>query len=420
MKTIKLDHITKIEGHAKLTVKVENGKVSKVDISVFESARFFESLIKGRRFDEVPYLTSRICGVCSPAHLMASILAIEDAFKIEVSEQVKLLRELLVLGGIIQSHAVHLFFLVLPDYFGYGSAIDMSKGKPELISLGLKTKSIGTTITTAIGGRDYHPITAEVGGFSRIPTRRELDELLSKLINARDDFVKAAELFFKLDYPVLIRNVHYFALEKSNHYPIIEGKVSCFGTYCIENRDYLTYFREQTKRGSAAKFVLYQGKPFYVGARARMNLNYEFLSKGAQQYYVKSDNPYMNNIAQATEMLHFIDRSIEIIKSLKLEPEAIPKIKPRAGRGVSATEAPRGLLFHDYEFDRRGYLKRANIITPTVLNLKSMEEDIKELLSKILYEPKEKIINEIEKLVRAYDPCISCSAHFLEVDFQES
>ena len=418
MKTIKLDHIAKIEGHAKLTIKIEGGKVKKSHLEIFEGARYFEALIKGRRYDEVPYLTSRICGVCSQAHLMASILAIEDAFKIVPSEQVRLLRELLTLGGMIQSHAVHLFFMTLQDYLGFESAIEMAGKRRDLITLGLKVKSTGTDIATVIGGRDYHPITAEVGGFSRIPPKKELDNLLSKLINAKSDFIKTAKLFFKLEFPMIERYVQHFALMKSNSYPVLEGKISCHGTYCIENKDYLNYFKEHIQKGSPAKYVLFKGKPFFVGALARMNLNYEFLSNDATKYYVKSNNPYSNVIAQATEMVHFLDRCIEIIKQLKPEQEAVPDINPKPGRGMSVTEAPRGLLFHDYEFDIRGYVRKANITTPTVLNLKNIEEDIKILIPKILHKTKDQIIMDIEKLVRAYDPCISCSTHFLDVVFE--
>ena len=180
-KIIKLEHISKIEGHAKLTIKIEQGKVKKTRLDIFEGARFFEAIIMNRKYDEVPWLTSRICGVCSTSHLIASIMAVEDAFKVKISEQTRLLRELLHIGAIMQSHAIHLFFMVLPDYLGFESAIQMAKKKKKIISLALNVKKAGVDIVTLIGGRDFHPITATIGGFSRIPKKKEVIALLDNL-----------------------------------------------------------------------------------------------------------------------------------------------------------------------------------------------------------------------------------------------
>ena len=416
-KIIKLEHISKIEGHAKLTIKIEQGKVKKTRLDIFEGARFFEAIIMNRKYDEVPWLTSRICGVCSTSHLIASIMAVEDAFKVKISEQTRLLRELLHIGAIMQSHAIHLFFMVLPDYLGFESAIQMAKKKKKIISLALNVKKAGVDIVTLIGGRDFHPITATIGGFSRIPKKKEVIALLDNLKKKKKKIIQAASLFSKLNYPKFERDAQYFALH-GDKYNVLDGRISCHGNYCIPNINYSDYFKEHIKKGSTAKYVLYHGKPFFVGALARVNTNYKFLSKDAKKKIVESKNPYLNNLAQAVEIIHFLDRSIEILENLNLKKEKLPKIKLQKSRGVSVIEAPRGLLFHDYEFNEKGFVTKANIITPTALNIKNIEGDIKEYLPTILSKQKEEIVLELEKLIRAYDPCISCSTHFLKVKWE--
>lgn len=416
--TIKLDHITKIEGHANLTIHIEKGKVKKAKLDVFESARFFESLVLCRRYDEASPLTSRICGICSPSHALTSILATEDAFGVKVSEQTDKLRDLLLYGTVFQNHVLHLYILALPDYLGFESAIAMASKYRDEVQMALKLKQLGNELVTAVGGREIHPITAVVGGFSVIPEQRRLDELLGKFKSMRHYALKTVELFSKIEYPALRRKSQAFALVNDTH-SFYKGKINCVGGTCLPEKNYQDVFEEHIKKGSTAKVVLYREKPFCNGALARMLINGGSLSEGAKKYAKRLDfqNPFHNNIAQAIEVLHCFDRIIEILQALRVKPELPAEFTPRAGRGIAFTEAPRGLLVHDYTYDANGHIMKANIITPTAQNLKQMEEDLKVMLPPMIKAgmPEKKIKRNIEMLIRAYDPCFSCSAHFLKM-----
>lgn len=421
MKKIKLDHITKIEGDATLEVKIDKGKVLKVELQVLEGARFFEGIIKRKSYNDVTPLVSRICGICSCIHQAASFKAIEDAFLIKPSKQTMRLRELMCLGERLRSHATHLYLLALPDYLGFESAVSMGKEHNDKISRALKIISLGNDLVETVGGRDIHPVSCVVGGFSKIPKDSELKALLKRVKDIKADVVETAELFATLDYPDFERETQYFALENKNSYSLLKGEISCVGNYCIPLNTYVDHFEEYIQSYSTAKFVVAEKKGYRVGAIARMNNNMKFLKKDAKKIVKKSGikfpshNPFINNFCQAVENVHEVDRVIEILTNMTPKDEKPVKVKLRSSRGISVVEAPRGILFHDYTFDKSGKLTKANIITPTQQNLLNIEDDIKAYLPSILNLKKEKIILELEKLIRSYDPCISCSTHFLKV-----
>jgi coenzyme F420-reducing hydrogenase alpha subunit len=253
-----------------------------------------------------------------------------------------------------------------------------------------------------------------------MPKQKELDAVLKRLRASKKDVMETAKLFSSLKYPKFSRETQHFALEPKQ-YGYLEGKIICVGKACVPTVDYLSHFNERIKLGSTAKFVTVAGKEYMVGALPRVNMNYKKLSRDAKKFVtwkIPSYSPFLNNAAQGAELVHAVDRSIEILKNLKVKNEKPKQIRTKAGRGIGVTEAPRGILFHDYVFDKNGYLKKANIITPTAQNLKNIELDIKEFLPKNLNKGKEEIVIEIEKLIRSYDPCISCSAHFLKVNWE--
>lgn len=429
-RTIKLDHITKIEGHAKLTLKIEKNNLKKVKLDVYESARFFESLVLCRRYDQLSPLTSRICGTCSPSHAITSLLATENAYNIKVSEQTKTLRDLLMYGTIIQNHAMHLYLLVLPDYFGYESAIEMASKYKKEVLIGLSIKKLGNELVTVVGGREIHPISAVIGGFSKIPEQDKLKEQLEKFRKMKKYAVATADLFSKLTYPKFSRETQAFGLVNKTH-SFYQGKINCVGGICFAEQSYDNIFEEHLKKGSTAKVVLYKNKPFFNGALARLLVNGDSLSKDAKKYLPKIDvkNPFHNNLAQAIELVHSFDRIIEILEKIKVHDEKPVNFDVKAGRrnagtaegiarGIAVTEAPRGLLFHDYTYDENGHCMKANIITPTAQNLKQMEEDLKQMLPSLLSKPESVIKKHVEMLIRAYDPCFSCSSHFLEMKIE--
>ncbi len=421
MVLIKLDHITKIEGHGSLHVKVEDGEVREVQMKADEGVRFFEAFVRGRKFTEVPILTSPICGICSQAHVLASISAIERAACIEPSPQTLHLRELLNIGQYIQSHNIHMHFLALPDYMGYGDAIEMMDAHSEIVKRALSFKRWASSFCVLMGGRDMHPVCAQVGGFSRLPDKRKLSQAVSELKALRPEAMKIAEIFGSLKYPEFDKKKSYGSLASEKGYPLVSGDIQ-IGSLKFKPNDYRDYVLESTKPYSTSKYSLFKGESFMVGALSRINNNLPRLSDNAKVAISRSNikfpdnNTFANNFAQAVELVHCVDRAIEIIENLGLRKESWdPKeLKPKDGRGVGAVEAPRGVLFHDYTLSK-GLIQSANIVTPTAQNLNSIEDDVKAFLPGILEEDEKTIVAELEKMVRAYDPCCSCSVHFLDV-----
>ncbi len=421
MAIIKLDHITKIEGHGSLIVKVENGEVREVQMKTEEGARFFEAFVRGRKFTEVPILTSPICGICSQAHVLASISAVERATGIEPSPQTLQLRELLNIGQFVQSHNVHTHFLALPDYLGYGDAIQMMDKHGEAVRRALKFKRWASSFCVLMGGRDMHPVCAQVGGFSHIPDKRRISQTLAVLKELKPEAMKIAEIFGSLKYPVFKRKKPYGSLAAESGYPLITGDIS-LGGMRFKPHEYKNNVVESTKPYSASKYSLFKGESFFVGALARLNNNLPRLSDNAKAAIAHSeikfptDNTFANNFAQAVEIVHCVDRAIEILENTNFrnEPWDPKKLKPNEGRGVGAVEAPRGTLYHDYTI-RKGLVDSANIITPTAQNLNCIEDDVRAFLPSILENDEKTVVQELEKLIRAFDPCCSCSVHFMNV-----
>ena len=411
MKKITIDHICKIYGHANLAIKVDGKKVQKAELEIFESSRYFESIVKGRSYEEAPELTSRICGICSTAHQMASLKAMEHALNIEPSSQTKKLREVLHMGGIIQSHVFHLYFLALPDYLGYDSAIQMSKKHGKKLKEALSLRKVGNDIITIIGGRPVHPISCRIGGFDKLPNQDDINKLVKSLKEKRKIALKTIELmkgFLKKEFE---RKTEVVALKNKDH-SFIDGVVSTREKEIEE--DYRRYIKEY--HGEPKKTTTIEGKSYRVGPLARFTINGSPVRK-YNKIKLSLDSPFSSNFIRAVEILYCIDRSIEILENIKIKKEA-PREKKRlknVNEGFAAVEAPRGVLFHHYRFNRHGRVNRANIITPTAQNLRSIEDDVKVFLPRILKKKKKDVVLELEKLIRAYDPCISCSTHFLEV-----
>jgi len=419
-KSITLNHITKIEGHAKLELGIENNQVTKCELSTTEGARYFEGIVKGRRYNEAHEITSRICGICSCAHVIAAITAVENALGYIPSEQTVKLRELMTLGERIRSHATHLYFLALPDYLGYESALAMAKKyKPQLESALFLMKT-GNYLIKTLGARDLHPVSATVGGWLKLPKQADLDEIKKQLENVKKDAIKTCKLFFSLKYPSFSTNGEYFSLKDDKKYAVLNGDF-CSEKSCFHKDEYLKFIREYHHSNSTANFVVKEDHRYMVGALSRINNNNNKLSKDAKKMLklskikLPSKNPYHNNIAQAIELVHCIDDAINICKNLKMKHEDVDKVKVKAGNGVGAIEVPRGTLWHEYTLDDKGIITHANIITPTAQNLLNIQEDIRQFVPSIINKKKEDMVMDIEKLIRSYDPCFSCSAHFLEV-----
>ena len=416
MPTIALNHIAKIEGHANLFIKIDKNELKKLELEIIEGARFFENILKGKKYDELPLISSRICGVCSPAHSIASIRAIENAFGIEPNSDVKLLRELLSIGGLLQSHVMHLYFLVLPDYLGYDSALQMSLKYKEEIDRALKIKRLGNLMLNVIGGRDIHPLTTVVGGFSKAPSQEKLSLLKDELEACQEDAMKTFKLFSGLSYPDFKFASTYMALHGTD---LVSDSISCLKNKTLNHlpHDHEKYMKEYLQHDSTAEFVVVEGKSYTVGPQARLNVNWELQDKDLRKLMkieIPAYTPASNVFFQSFEIVSGIKKSLSILEKLIKHPiEVNPPsdIKPKTATGTGVVEAPRGLLFHKFSFDRHGYCTYANVTTPTSQNLRMIEDCLEAFVSQNLHMPKEDLLVEIEKLIRAFDPCISCSAH---------
>jgi sulfhydrogenase subunit alpha len=301
--TIKLDHIAKIEGHANLTVKLVNKKVEDANLEVFEGPRFFEAILLGRKFDEVAEMVARICGLCSVSHHITALKAVENAsLHIVPSEQTELLRELLYLGEIIQDHILHLYFLALPDYLGFPSAIAMASKFPREVKRAIRLRKLGNSILGEIGGRAVHTVSAVVNGFSVLPKEKMLKSLGERLKEARSDAIKTVDLIASLKLPEFKRKTEYVALRKDDEYPFLGGYICTSSGEKILPENYRNFLREYVNPYSTAKFSTYKGKSFMVGSLARLNLNHQQLSDTAKRCLERNDlevpshSPFINNL----------------------------------------------------------------------------------------------------------------------------
>jgi|APSaa5957512622_1039677.scaffolds.fasta_scaffold43847_2 sulfhydrogenase subunit alpha len=413
-KIIKIDHLTKIEGHAHLTIKIDDGKLKECSLGSIEGSRYFEGIVKGRQPKEAPEITSRICGICSNAHTLCASMAIENALNIKVSEQTIKLRNLLNWGERIRSHATHLYFMSLPDFLGFESALTMLPKNKDKMQVGLNLMKTGNGLMNLIGGRDLHPVSAQVGGFLKLPEQKQLEELRTKLEASKKDAIACIELFQSLEYPKFENKRPSFTIYNKDEYGMLIGDIKADKLYKVNN--YQNYLKEYHESDSTANFVVKDGKSYKVGALARINNNKDQLNPLAKKYSkdFPTENIFYNNLAQAIEILHGIEDCIKILKNLKIKPEKPKTSNLTEGHGIDAIEVPRGILFHEYKI-KDNKITYCNIITPTAQNLRSIEEDIQKLVSGMLNEEKDKIVHEVEKLIRAYDPCFSCSSHFLDV-----
>ncbi len=419
---IELDHITKIEGHANLYVKVTHGKIKKVELRVVEGARYFEGLLLNRDATDAHYIASRICGVCSQAHVVGALHAIEKALGCKSTPQTEVLRELLLLGDILESHVLHLYFLALPDYYAYSSALEFANSDPKILRAALVLKQTFNRIERVLGGREVHAVTPVVGGFSKLPTQEEINGLVKDLKKVEKMVLQVPGLIGSLDLPKFSRPCEHIAISRSNGSMFFGDEIKAMRNgkvFSIE--EYKRNINEYVDFTTTSKEALFLGQSFMTSALSRLNIHYAKLSPVAKKLVAGSkvkfpnDSPFANNFAQAIELVEFYYRALKLLEGLKIKQEKPIPVKPRAGHGVSATEVPRGILFHEYELNKSGSIKKCNIITPTSQNLHNIEEDVHAFLPTILDKHEAAIKLELEKLIRAYDPCISCSTHFLSL-----
>jgi len=419
--SIDIHHLTRVEGHGNIRIRVEKGKLMEACWAVVETPRFFEAMLKGMSAERVPFLTSRICGICSTSHALASIRALERAMQVTPPPAAEGVRMLAMHGETLQSHALHLFFLAAPDFADTPSVLPLLESHPDLVKAGLALKELGNEISTVTAGRCTHPVSLVVGGLAKTPGKDRLQRLLEMIGERKAALEMACDFFASLDIPRFERETEFISLHNGATYPFIGGDlVSTDGVHQDEN-SYLRMTNEYLTDFSTSKFTRCSRESSAAGALARFNNNSEFLhpeaKKTAERLGLRPvcHNPFTNNIAQLVECVHILhDAEALVAKLLATDmKEARVPVHKKAGSATGAVEAPRGILYHHMETDREGRIVKADCIIPTTQNNANIHYDLGALARQALEEGKND--REIEKLatmlVRSYDPCISCSVH---------
>jgi len=423
---INVQHVTRVEGHGNIVLNARDGKIEELRWEVTESPRLFEAMLRGRYYEDVPLIASRICGICSISHTTASIQATEAAFGIQPSEQTLLLRKLLYNAETLESHVLHALFLAAPDFLGVGSVFPLVETHKDVVLMALRLKKLAYNLAELLAGRKTHPISCLVGGFAKLPDLDELKAIRVRLEDALVDFNATVELFKTLSIPDFTRETEYIALKDLKEYAFISGQIASTDAGTTQLSNYLEVTNEFCVPHSTAKYTKNKRDSYMVGALARFNNNHDQLlpraKKVAEELGLSAPchNPFMITVAQVVECVHAVEDSINLIDQILARglEEEDNKVKVRAGRGVAAVEAPRGILFHDYTYDENGVLVSANCIIPTNQNHNNIQKDFEALVPLILGRSEDEIRLTLEMLVRAYDPCISCSAHLLNVSFK--
>ncbi|WP_323844235.1 Ni/Fe hydrogenase subunit alpha [Microbulbifer magnicolonia] len=430
-KTIKVDYLARVEGEGALYIRYDDGGVHDVKLKIFEPPRFFEAFMRGRDYLEAPDITARICGICPVAYQMSALHAMEDALGLAPTPELRALRRLIYCGEWIESHTLHIYMLHAPDFLGYPSAVAMAKDHPQIVRDGLQIKKAGNAIVNLLGGREIHPINVRVGGFYRVPAATELHPLREQLLQARDMAVETVRWAASLPFPKFERaadnQYEFVALSNPREYPMNEGRIASTRGLDIAVRDYDHHFREeQVDYTNALHSVINARGAYFVGPIARYNLNCDRLSPLVRQ--VADDigfppfcaNPFQSIVVRSLEVLYAFDEALRIIDSYREPQQPYLKSEPRAATGCAATEAPRGLLYHRYSIDERGKITDAKIVAPTSQNQKTIETDLRLMLPQYLHLTEEKLQHQCEQAIRNYDPCISCSTHFLKLHLDRS
>ncbi len=427
-KKVDVHHVTRVEGHGNIVVDMNNGGVSQIEWQVPEAPRFFEAMVRGKSWDNIQTIVSRVCGICSISHSLTSVKAIENAMGLEVTEQTDKLRLLAHYSEQMQSHVLHVGYLVSPDLLGASSVIPLVSTHFAVVESVIKLHRLANQWSDLITGRTTHPVTLQPGRFTAPPSEASLRQLRQDLIDAVPLAVELTNVLVQLagNFPKFERDQEYVALFNQKDYTFYHGDIGSTDVdFTVPVSQFESVVNEYVSPQSTAKWAKWHRDSYSVGALARYHLNHERLSPLAQttarslMLRENWNNPYFNTIAQFVETVHIVEASIQLIDELltvgvRTESQTV---SPRAGEGTGAVEAPRGILFHRYAFDKNGRCESANMTIPSNQNHASIQTDMEKFVPQIMHHEEDEIRLWLEMLVRSYDPCISCSTHFLDVKF---
>ncbi len=425
-RTITVGHLARVEGHGGITVVLDGDQVSDVQFDIFEGIRLFEGLVRGRSMEDVTGIVSRICAICSHGHSITSLQALENALGIEETPQTRRLRDLAYHGSNVESHALHLFFLALPDLVGHPSVVSLAGVMPDAVRMALRLKKLGNTIQEVIGGRAVHPVNYVIGGFGKVPTIDDLLFLKKEITAGLADCERTTELLSTINVPCIAREPVRCAALQPEEEAFFFGSTMLISdggdVVRIPVRDYRVLTNEHCVSHSHAKHSEHDKRSYMVGALARLTLNGARIDGAARRAWerlrlvVPSTNIVMNNIAQAVEMIYSIEQALRIVNSLiadGIREEAPAECRPHACAGAAATEVPRGTLFYSYELDDHGHILSADVITPTAQNLSNAEDQMRAVVKQSAGASDTLLAQWLQIVARAYDPCISCSVHVI-------
>jgi sulfhydrogenase subunit alpha len=425
MKTVKINHIGKTEGHLSFIGAMVDGDFAQARIETEEGARLIEGILLGRRYNEAPVITSRICGICPIVHNLTSIKAMEQALDVKPTEEILVLRKMLINAQFIHSHGLHAFFLSFPDLVGISNNFAFLKKYPQESKLALDVRDWGVELARIVGGRTVHPINSVIGGFNVEPDFQELDDLIARSDEVINKTEKLFNFIIKQKLPKFQRPTNYVSLVNKKEYAIYDGEAYFFDNQeTVTAKDLLYDLREVIIPHEKVKRVKHNTRNIMVGAISRINNSVDQLNPRAKKALQKLKlempcfNSFYNLFFQVVEMIHNIEEVQKLYKPyVKLrkyngfEKRLFVKFKPNAGKGFAVMEAPRGVLYHEYELNAKGNIIHANMIPPTTIFLANLEKDLEEYLPKLKNMSEAKRELAIKTLIRAYDPCISCATH---------
>lgn len=422
-KIIKVDYLARVEGEGSLYVKIKDDKVSDVKFKIFESPRFFEAFLRGRKYSEAPDITARICGICPIAYSMSAIHAMETIFGLKIEGPIRELRRLIYCGEWIQSHMLHVYMLHAPDFLGFESVVHMAPQYPDVVKRALEMKKIGNELMELIGGRAVHPINLRVGGFYKTPSKGELFSIVEKLKWGLEAAIDTIRLVASFKFPDFEKQYEYVALRHPNEYPFNEGRLVSNRDLDIAISEYENHFEEiQVEHSNALHSVHKQRGAYFVGPLARFNLNFKQLAPLAKKisrevgFVPVCNNPFKGIIARSVETLFAFEEAIRIIENYSEPEQSWIPYTVKAGVGYGCTEAPRGICWHTYQVDKNGIIQKARIVPPTSQNQKTIEDDLYQYVNKYKDLSQEDLTWQCEQAIRNYDPCISCATHFLKLE----
>ncbi len=422
-RTIQVDELSRVEGEGALFVRIKDGEIEECKFKIVEPPRFFEAFLRGRDYQEVPDITARICGICPMAYLMGAQQAMENALNLEVTPEIRDIRRIMYCGEWIASHVLHAAMLHAPDFLGLDDVLKLAETNKQVVKDALRLKKLGNDILEVIGGRAIHPVNTRVGGFFKIPDIATIHGLKEELKWGIEASIAVAKLFGTFNFPDFEYDYHYVSMRHPDEYAIIEGSVVSNRDIDIQAKDYHKMFQETHLAHSTALCgsTRDDGEPYFTGPNARFSNNFTQLSPLAKEVAKEVGlgktcmNPFKSILIRMVETVYACEEALRLIETYDGMSAPFVASKPRASEGFGITEAPRGICYHSYKMDAKGRITKATISSPTAQNQPQIERDLFGVIERNMDLDEKKMTHLCEQTIRNYDPCISCSAHFLKL-----